>query len=157
MASPYALHPAQAAGLPAGVIPRPVALPRTPARPPVPVATCPDPASVAQRLTQRLRGQGHRRVYTAALPGQAVVSLSQLTIWITVDTLTWTYNGQLTHWPAHDPGGAADRITQLTQPPTQDRPHGSDRAPPSGRPCGPLSPASDTAPPAGAPRLAAEK
>jgi hypothetical protein len=152
MASPYALHGAQAVGLPTGVIPGPVALPGTSARSRVPATTRPDPASIAQRLTQRLRGQGHTHVYTAALPGHAVVSLSQLTIWITADALTWTYKGQLTHWPVHDPGGAADRITQLTQPPTHDRPHDLDHASPRGRSCGPLSPENGTTPPAGAPR-----
>jgi hypothetical protein len=56
-------------------------------------------------------------VYTHAFAGQAVVSLPQLTIWITGRALTWTHHGQPGTWPASDPDGAARHITRIIQQP----------------------------------------
>jgi hypothetical protein len=114
--SPFTVRPARPAGLPAGVAPGSVTVPTAPARHPTPAPAHPGPRAIARELSQHLQAHGHTRLYTATVPGRAVVSLPQLTVWVTATTLTWTCHGQLTRWPAHDPGGAAQHITQLTHP-----------------------------------------
>jgi hypothetical protein len=106
--------------LPTGVRPGPVTLPATPVQTPEPWhSTRTDLAAAARQLTQHLRASGHTRIYASTAPGRAVVSLPTLTIWITPTGLSWTRNGEATTWPAHDPGGAARHITQMTQPAPQ--------------------------------------
>ena len=109
--------------LPSGVIPGPTTRP-TPHQPhhpgnppPAQPRTHQPPAGTARELATLLREQGHTHLYTHAFAGQAVISLPQLTIWITARELTWTHNGQPTTWPAHDTHGAAHHITRIIQQP----------------------------------------
>ena len=108
--------------LPRGVVPGPVTLPAR--RPRAPIMPSPAirpairrPRDIVADLAAQLRALGMTaRMYAAADPDRAVLSLPQLTIWVTGRSLYWTHHGQPVTWPAGDTDTAARHITQLTRP-----------------------------------------
>jgi hypothetical protein len=110
--------------LPPGVAPGPFTLPPGPPRGPV----TPSPAlagwpagrrpkDIIADLAAQLRALGvAARMYAAAGPDRAVLSLPQLTVWATRRSLYWTHHGQPVTWPAGDAIAAARHIAQLTRP-----------------------------------------
>jgi hypothetical protein len=108
--------------LPRGVIPAPVTPPA--GRPYHPVMSglsielaAARPRDIVADLAAQLRALGiAARMYAAAGPDRAVLSLPQLTVWATGGSLYWTDHGQPVTWPAGDTAAAARHIAQLTQP-----------------------------------------
>ncbi|HEY2579428.1 MAG TPA: hypothetical protein VGI74_24220 [Streptosporangiaceae bacterium] len=111
--------------LPHGVTPGPITRPTTnrlhgqtaspplTTRPPTPH----QPKDVISELATHLRNLGiTATMYTAADHHRALLSLPHITIWTNGHTLTWTYHGQPTTWPAHDITTAAQVLAQLTHP-----------------------------------------
>src|SRR5579875_4037214 len=110
--------------LPPGVAPGPVTLPPGPPRGPVLRAPAPGgwppdrrPKDIIADLAAQLRALGvAARMYAAAGPDRAVLSLPQLTIWATRRSLYWTQHGRAVTWPAGDAIAAARHIAQFTRP-----------------------------------------
>jgi hypothetical protein len=111
-----------ASHLPRGVVPGQVTLPARRAHGPLMPSPATRPAigrprDIVADLAAQLRALGMTaRMYAAADPERAVLSLPQLTIWATGRSLYWTHHGQPVTWPAGDTDTAARRIIQLTRP-----------------------------------------
>jgi hypothetical protein len=91
-------------------------VPPSPSRfpPPAPPGSGPaSPAVVAAALAGLLARHGLTRIYTAACPLFAVISVAGLTIWTNGLVLWWTVRGQPGTWPAADPDGAAAHLAQV--------------------------------------------
>jgi hypothetical protein len=110
--------------LPRGVAPGPFTLPASPPRGPLMPRPAPagwpagpPPKHTIADLAAQLRALGvTARMYTAAGPDRALLSLPQLTIWATRRSLYWTHHDQAVTWPAGDVITAARHIAQLTRP-----------------------------------------
>jgi hypothetical protein len=68
---------------------------------------------VAAALAGLLARNGLTRIYVAACPVFAVISVAGLTIWTNGLVLWWTVHGQPGTWPAADPDGAAAHLAQV--------------------------------------------
>jgi hypothetical protein len=85
--------------------------------PPPPGTGDASPASIAAALARQLARHGLTRIYTAAAPRHAVISVTaEVTAW-TDGVLLWcTCNGQRHTWAAADPEAAA-QLAALAGPP----------------------------------------
>lgn len=116
-AADYALPPARS--LPPGVDPGPGTPPAVSQDPAVSRAryTPPDapgsPGEAAQELCLLLGQRGVSRVIHKVDGDRAVVSLPEITVWITSLELSWTHGGAEETWPAGDLAGAAEHLARL--------------------------------------------
>jgi hypothetical protein len=94
--------------------PAPFPPPPGPFAPPPPPAGYASPARIAAALTRALARHGLTRIYTAAAPQHAVISVTAgVTAW-TDGVLLWCdCDGQRHTWPAADTDGAAARLAAL--------------------------------------------
>lgn len=95
--------------------------------PAAPPATGRDsPAGIASAVAALLARRGMTRIYTAASPAIAVISVTAgLTAWTNGRQLWWAADGNPGSWPAADPEGAAARLAALAggpQPPPSQQP-----------------------------------